>query len=120
MKKLLQDTYARGLEVHIVPLLSQRRKDTVQAVLEEQRECQQCQDSYETSSHCLREQSIAYSQLSKTFAVNMAECDHLDALQASMCQWTISPTTAAATATNDAGGGGGGTGACKKGRRFEV
>ncbi|GKY99199.1 hypothetical protein MPSEU_000875300 [Mayamaea pseudoterrestris] len=87
MKRLVQDSYARGLEIHICSQLGRRRKETVQAVLEEQQDCWASSDSYETTSHCLREQSLAYSQWSSRFALKMAECDTIDALQAAMSRW---------------------------------
>lgn len=89
MKKLTEDSFARGLETHIVRLLSSRRRDTVEAVLQEQNECRMCNDSYDISCQCLREQSLAYSVLSCTFAVRIAECDHVDALKASLSTWQV-------------------------------
>jgi hypothetical protein len=91
MKQLVQDSYARGLEIHICSQLGRRRKETVQAVLEEQQDCWASSDSYETTSHCLREQSLAYSQWSSRFALKMAECDTIDALQASLSRWSVEP-----------------------------
>ena len=87
MKRLVQDSFARGLEIHICSQLGRRRKETVQAVLEEQQECWASNDSYDTTSHCLREQSLAYSQWSSKFAEKMAQCDPIDALQASLSRW---------------------------------
>ena len=87
MKRLVQDSFARGLEIHICSQLGRRRKETVQAVLEEQQECWASNDSYDTTSHCLREQSLAYSQWSSKFAEKMAQCDTIDALQASLSRW---------------------------------
>ena len=88
MKSLTEDSYARGLEAHIVPFLSDNRKNTVQAVLLEQDECWATGDDYEMCSHCLREQSIAYSAMSIRFSQKMAQCDQLDALKASMSRWS--------------------------------
>jgi hypothetical protein len=89
MKSLMsaEHSYARGLETHIVKMLSDHRKSTVSAVLEEQRECKICNDDYDTTTHCLREQSIAYSNMSAKFAYAMARCDQIDALKASMSAW---------------------------------
>jgi hypothetical protein len=94
MKKLTEDSFARGLEGHVVRMLSDHRKSTIQAVLEEQKECRVCNDNSETTSHCLREQSVAYSKMSSRFAVNMAKCDEIDALKANMSRWRASPPSA--------------------------
>lgn len=85
MKNLTKDCYTRGLEAHIVKLLSENRKKTVKAVLEEQSEC--TKDDYEVKSHCLREQSLAYSKLSTTFASKMGKCDEIIALKANLSSW---------------------------------
>ncbi|KAL3912793.1 MAG: hypothetical protein SGARI_000972, partial [Bacillariaceae sp.] len=89
MKSLMsaEHSYARGLETHIVKMLSDHRKSTVSAVIEEQRECKICNDDYDTTAHCLREQSTAYSSMSAKFSVAMARCDQIDALKASMSAW---------------------------------
>ncbi|KAL3910096.1 MAG: hypothetical protein SGILL_007825 [Bacillariaceae sp.] len=89
MKSLMgaEHSYARGLETHIVKMLSDHRKSTVSAVIEEQRECKLCNDDYDTTTHCLREQSIAYSSMSTKFSFAMARCDQIDALKASMSEW---------------------------------
>jgi hypothetical protein len=91
MRQLTEDSFARGLEAHIVKLLSGNRKNTVRAVLQEQSECQLSKDNYEMTSHCLREQSLAYSQLSTGFAEKMGRCDQIIALKASMSRWRPSP-----------------------------
>jgi hypothetical protein len=90
MKSLMsaEHSYARGLETHIVKMLSEHRKSTVAAILDEQNECMECKDDYETTTHCLREQSLAYSNMSSKFAYAMARCDQIDALKASMSSWT--------------------------------
>jgi hypothetical protein len=75
------------LETHIVKMLSQHRKSTVAAIMDEQRECKFCDDDYDTTSHCLREQSIAYSSMSTKFAYAMARCDQIEGLKASMSAW---------------------------------
>ncbi|KAG7349087.1 hypothetical protein IV203_011684 [Nitzschia inconspicua] len=89
MKSLMsaEHSYARGLETHIVKMLSDHRKSTVSAVIDEQRECKLCNDDYETTSHCLREQSIAYSNMSTKFAYAMARCDQIEGLKSSMSAW---------------------------------
>lgn len=87
MKKLTEDSFPRGLETHIVKLLSDHRRNTIQAVLEEQKECRECNDNAETTMHCLHEQSLAYSRMSAKFAACMAKCDEIDALKANMSRW---------------------------------
>jgi hypothetical protein len=93
MKQLMADSFPRGLETHIVKMLSDHRKSTIQAVLEEQKECKACNDTPECTRHCLREQSLAYSQMSIRFAANMAKCDEIDALKAGMSRWRRSPVS---------------------------
>jgi len=87
MKKLMQDSFARGLEAHIVTMLSTRRHEIVAAVLEEQSECRLCNDSYDIASECLRDQSLSFSVLSRSFGEKMAQCDHVEALKACLSSW---------------------------------
>jgi hypothetical protein len=87
MKQLTQDSFARGLEAHIVSLLSSSRRETVAAVLEEQKECKLCQDSYELTCESLRGMSLSYSESSRIFASKMAECDQIEALKAVLGKW---------------------------------
>jgi hypothetical protein len=94
MKKLTEDSFARGLEGHVVKMISDHRKNTIQAVLDEQKECRMCNDNAETTSHCMREQSLAYSQMSTRFAACMAKCDEIDALKANMSRWRANPPAA--------------------------
>lgn len=86
-KLLTEEWYARGLESHILDLLSENRKATVEAVLQEQCECQQSGDSYDIMAHCLREQSVAYSRQSYDFAIKIALSDQISALKATMLRW---------------------------------
>jgi hypothetical protein len=90
MKSLMsaEHSYARGLETHIVKMLSDHRKATVTAILDEQQDCKDSDDDYATTMHCLREQSLAYTTLSSKFAYAMARCDQIDALKASMSSWS--------------------------------
>ena len=87
MRRLTEDSFARGLETHSVRCISDRRKSHIAAVLQEQEDCRDSGDTFEVASHCLREQSLAYSQLLSDFALRMAKCDHIDALKASMSTW---------------------------------
>lgn len=91
LKLLAADTFPRGLETHIVKMLSDHRRSTIRAVLDEQQECRNCNDNEETTMHCIREQSLAYSQLSTKFASCLAKCDEIDALKASMSRWRVTP-----------------------------
>jgi hypothetical protein len=91
MRRLTEDSFARGLEAHIVNFLIANRKKTVRAVLQRQSECQSSKNNHEMTSHCLREQSLAYSKLSTGFAEKMARCDQIEALTASMSRWQPSP-----------------------------
>lgn len=90
MRQLTEQWNVRGLESHIVGLLSSRRSATTKAVIQEQAECQES-DDWEITTHCLREQSLVYSQLSTRFAEKMGQCDQISALKASMSQWRASP-----------------------------
>jgi hypothetical protein len=83
-------SYARGLESHIVRLLRGNRKSTVKAVLQEQFECRCSDDNVEMTCQCLREESLSRSQLSTQFAQNMALCDQIDSLKASVSRWHAS------------------------------
>jgi len=94
MKRLTEDSFPRGLETHIVKMLSDHRRSTILAVLDEQKECRTCNDNAETTVHCLREQSLAYSRMSVNFAASMAKCDEIDALKANMSRWYPSPQSA--------------------------
>jgi hypothetical protein len=87
VRQLSKDSFARGLEAHICSFLSRARSETVQAVLEEQKECRMCGDSYELTAESLRGQSLAYSQTSRTFAAKMGQADQIEALKAAMSTW---------------------------------
>jgi hypothetical protein len=100
MRQLTEDSFARGLEGHIVNLLSANRKETVRAVLQEQSECKSSKDNHEMTSHCLREQSLAYSKLSTGFAEKMARIDQIEALKANMSRWRPGPQTASSAFWN--------------------
>lgn len=102
LKKLMEDSYARGLEVHIVNLLSDLRKETVRAVLEEQAECRMCGDAPDITAESLREQSMAYTIQSRTFALKLAQCDQVEALKASLGPgFNASATTTTTTGDDD-------------------
>lgn len=87
LKNIANDSYARGLESHIVSMLSDVRKSTVMAVLEEQDDCRNACDGYDETAHCLREQSLAYSKMSAQFARKIGDCDCANAMKASISKW---------------------------------
>ena len=88
VKVLTIDSYARGLETHICTILSRARTEMIEALLEEQAECQKCGDSYNVSAESLRGQSLAYSTTSVQFAIALGHVDHIEALKAAMSVWT--------------------------------
>lgn len=84
---LTTDEKGRGLETHVTRLFSNHRKTAVRAVLKAQHECQEggCDD--DITSHSLRRKSCVYSKLSARYAYEIAQCDHVIALKASICRW---------------------------------
>lgn len=102
LKKLMEDSYARGLEVHIVNLLSDLRKETVRAVLEEQAECRMCGDAPDITAESLREQSMAYTIQSRTFALKLAQCDQVESLKASLAAGWDASSAATTGDSNEA------------------
>jgi hypothetical protein len=86
MKLLTKESYARGLETHIVPLLGQLRTESVGAVLDEQDKFSKA--PYDESSEAIAAVSAAYSQLSRMFAEKLGACDHVEALKSIMGKWT--------------------------------
>lgn len=87
IKQLARDSFARGLETHICTFLSQKRVEIVAAVLEEQKQCRMCGDSYDLTAASLRSLSLVRSLNSRTFAEKLGEADHIDALKATMSSW---------------------------------
>jgi hypothetical protein len=87
MKQLAGDSVARGLETHIVPMLGALRTSSVKAVLAEQEICQKSCKSYEETCGILRSRSLSESRPGQTFAAKIAECDHIEALRASLSRW---------------------------------
>ena len=79
---------ARGLEMHIVDFLSSKRKQVVEAVLQEQDECWDTNEHAEAIPTYLQEESSAYSELSRRFSERMAKCDHIEACIALICRWS--------------------------------
>lgn len=105
LKKIMEDSYARGLEVHIVNLLSDLRRETVRAVLEEQAECRMCGDSHDITAESLREQSLAYTVQSRTFALKLGKCDQVEALKASLAsRWEADEMSQDSTGSKDSKG----------------
>ena len=88
VKVLTIDSYSRGLETHICTVLSKARTDMIEALLDEQKECKKCGDSYDVSAESLRGQSLAYSSSSVQFAIALGQVDQIEALKAAMSVWT--------------------------------
>jgi hypothetical protein len=89
MKKLSGDSIARGLETHIVPMLGALRNSSVKAVLAEQEICRKSCISYDETCEALRTRSLSESRPGRTFACKIAECDHIEALKASLSRWSM-------------------------------
>ncbi|CAJ1932858.1 unnamed protein product [Cylindrotheca closterium] len=87
LKNLTKDNYTRGLEAHIVKLLSQNRKTTVHAVMKKQKKLTKESKNDPETLNLLREQSLESSQLSTRFAEKMGQCDEIIALKASLSAW---------------------------------
>lgn len=87
MKQLTKDSFARGLESHIVALLGDFRTETVNAVLSQQERCYCDRYTYEETAEYLRECSVEYSHLSCCFSQKMGECDQIEALKAMLARW---------------------------------
>jgi hypothetical protein len=89
MKKLADNSVTRGLERHVVPMMGQLRGSSVKAVLAEQEMCRKSCISYDETCEVLRSRSLSESRPGRTFASKIAECDHIEALKASLSKWTM-------------------------------
>jgi hypothetical protein len=89
MKQLSGGSIARGLETHIVPLLGALRRSSVRAVLAEQEMCRKSCKSYDETCEILRSRSLSESKPGQTFAAKIGECDHIEALKASLSRWAM-------------------------------
>jgi hypothetical protein len=89
MKTLSGDSVARGLETHIVPMMGALRSSSVKAVLAEQEMCRKSCKSYDETCEILRSRSLLESRPGRTFAGKIAECDHIEALKASLSRWNM-------------------------------
>jgi hypothetical protein len=89
MKKLADNSVTRGLERHIVPMMGALRSSSVKTVLAEQEMCRKSCKSYDETCEVLRSRSLSESRPGRTFADKIAECDHIEALKASLSKWTI-------------------------------
>jgi hypothetical protein len=94
MKKLADNSVTRGLERHVVPMMGALRSSSVKAVLAEQEMCRENCTSYDETCEILRSRSLSESRPGRTFAGKIAECDHIEALKASLSKWTITGTPA--------------------------
>ena len=89
MKKLADNSVTRGLERHVVPMMGALRSSSVKAVLAEQEMCRKSCTSNDETCEVLRSRSLSESRPGRTFAANIAECDHIEALKASLSKWSI-------------------------------
>eukprot|EP00522_Entomoneis_paludosa_P005607 CAMPEP_0172451552 /NCGR_PEP_ID=MMETSP1065-20121228/9553_1 /TAXON_ID=265537 /ORGANISM="Amphiprora paludosa, Strain CCMP125" /LENGTH=312 /DNA_ID=CAMNT_0013203515 /DNA_START=669 /DNA_END=1607 /DNA_ORIENTATION=+ len=104
MKQLTNNSFPRGLECHIVSKLGHYRDDGVQSVIIEQEKfrARRARDSFffqgseekkdvdadiDDMWDDIRIAYLAASTPCKTFAQKMAECDHVEALKASISRW---------------------------------
>jgi hypothetical protein len=89
MKELADNSVTRGLERHVVPMMGDLRSSSVKAVLAEQEICRKSCKSYDETCELLRSSSLSESRPGRTFACKIAECDHIEALKASLSKWTV-------------------------------
>jgi hypothetical protein len=89
MKTLSGDSVTRGLETHIVPMMRALRSSSVKAVLAEQEMCRKSCKSYDETCEVLRSRSLSESRPGRTFGAKIAECDHIEALKASLSIWSM-------------------------------
>lgn len=87
MKTLINDKHARGLEVHICSYIEEVRRDFINAVLDEQDDCEDAGESYEATAARLRKTGLQYTVQAQEFAYKLAKCDHIVALKASLSKW---------------------------------
>ena len=87
IRMLSNDSYARGLEAHIVRLLSDNRTEGVKAVLKQQGDCKLQNLDENATGEALREKCLEFSELATRFAGSVAQCDHVEALKASVARW---------------------------------
>lgn len=104
LKKLATNSFPRGLECHIVNKISEFRDAGIQAVLGEQKKMRKKQkqrsrrnldasqdfgtDSQNEMWTTIGKAYEAASIPSATLAVKLAECDHVEALKASISRWS--------------------------------
>jgi hypothetical protein len=89
MKELADNSVTRGLERHVVPMMGDLRSSSVKAVLAEQEICRKSCKSYDETCELLRSSSLSESRPGRSFAGKIAECDHIEALKASLSKWTV-------------------------------
>jgi len=75
----------RGLESHMVRVLSAPRRQTVRAVLDQQELCRTL--TYDEACEFLRQASLQQSASNRCFAQRMGNYDHIEALKASLSRW---------------------------------
>ena len=87
LKNLTKNSFARGLETHMLPYFAAEKKKIVRRVLHQQMICQDRGDAYDRASDCIRKQSLLHSGKSTTIANQFGQCDEIDALKANMSRW---------------------------------
>ena len=93
MKKLTQNSFPRGLECHIVPNLNACKDAAIQTLLLEQQRFRadvHASDDWERIHAFWDEAGAKYAQACvscRGFSLKIAECDHVEALKASLSSW---------------------------------
>ena len=87
MKAIINDKHARGLEVHICSYIEEIRKDFINAVLDEQDDCEDAGEDYFGTAQRMRKVALQYTVPAQEFSYKLAKCDHIVALKASLSKW---------------------------------
>jgi hypothetical protein len=93
MKTLINDKHARGLEVHICSYIEEVRREFVNAVLDEQDDCEDAGETYEVTAARMRKAGLKFTVHAQEFAYKLAKCDHIVALKASLSKWDAPKTS---------------------------
>ena len=105
MKKLTQNSFPRGLECHIVPNLKACKDAAVQTLLLEQQQFRAdvyASDDWERIHAFWDEAGQKYAQACAScsaFSLKIAECDHVEALKASLSSWASKRPPSSSTQT---------------------
>ncbi|CAB9505483.1 expressed unknown protein [Seminavis robusta] len=87
MKTLINDKHARGLEVHICSYIEEVRREFINAILDEQDDCEDAGENYDNTADRLRKAGLQFTVQAQEFAYKLAKCDHIVALKASLSKW---------------------------------